>query len=537
MEKGSSLEAARDPGVRSDFRIASIARKGALGMLLRLIGPAADRLLGLRRLRLLYERKGFAGLEKRAFLAHFMRVFRLRYDLPEGQLERIPAKGGAVILANHPLGGLEGILMGELVGRVRPDLKMIGNLMLYYVKELSEYFILVNNMVGGLGNNLGALTAARRWLADGHCILVFPAGRVGLYRADRGYVTDEPWDRIGLSLGLTGRAAFVPVFIGASCSNLFSALCRFIYPMKLLLLVREFMKSFSKEVKFRIGLPIQPSLLEGKGRVAANAYLRMRVYLLDDPRGRLEAFDPVALADEREALAAAAASAGKVLGRAGGVELQKGDGELSLRDESSGLVIGGCGLPEGADWLRGNFHLQRDFTAGIEGGLGMRDPWLMAGQAEAEELLWRWIAEIRGARPLYGILNLVPPAGSGEAAYSASALALMISALTRGGGASRKRLARYPGGLPGRPVAVRPIALSLHPEVDDYMFPRGMPAPELESTLASLEGHPVPLPPFLRLLDTAGACFPAVGLDGGGVPIALFRLGCPQSTNTKRTPT
>jgi len=302
-------------GPRTDFRISAITKKGALGLALRVAGPRLDRMLGIRKLRLLFERKGFRGLEKRAFLTHFIKTLGIDSDLPPGDLTRFPATGPCIVVANHPLGGLEGIILAEILGRARPDLKIIGNLMLSFVRELSDYFILVNNMVSGHKRNVRSLAEASRWIREGHCLVVFPAGRVGLYRPDKGYVTDEPGDRIALSLSLTTGAPVVPVFIGASSSRLFSFLCRFIYPMKLLLLVREFMDSFGKTVAFRIGNPIPTSRFEGMPRASANAYLRMRVYLLADPAGRA---DPDARAHSSARAEAAAALIALVAGRAEG---------------------------------------------------------------------------------------------------------------------------------------------------------------------------------------------------------------------------
>jgi putative hemolysin len=398
----------------SDFRIASITDKGALGFFLKVSGPLLDRMLGVRKLRFHYERIGIRGLEKREFLARLKKSFKLSADVRPEDVERIPASGPCIVVANHPLGGLEGIVLADLLGGIRPDIKIIGNLMLGFIRELEEYFILVNNMLSGHNFNVKRLAEAGRWLRQGHCLVVFPAGRVGIYRRDKGYVTDEAWDPIALSLGTTTGASFTPIYIGATSSRLFSVLCRLIYPMKLLLLVREFMKHFNEEVEFRIGRPILPGRLGGMTRKGANAYLRMRVYLLAD-----------------------------------------------IRDAPP---------PEKAAPL----------SAAMDGFLPLR------------------------------------PAAPGRD-YSDRSVALLVSALTRGGGRKGR----------GKGKRLRPSGLpySLHPEIDDYMASRGIGLEELERIIEDIEGEPLGLPPGLGELSKAGFAFGSAAFIAGNIPaLAYLRL-------------
>jgi putative hemolysin len=435
----------------SDIRLAAITSRGIVGAVLRLIGPAADRLLGVRRLRRIYERNGMAGLEKHAFIDRFKRVLKIECGLDPGQLASVPQEGPAVLIANHPLGGLEGILLASILKAVRPDYKIFANVMLSFISELRDFFIFTNPVLKGGRENYDSISQASRWLRDGHLLLVFPAGRVGIYRAEKGYVTDERWDMIALSLGLKANAAFIPLFVGGECSKTFSLMSRFIYPMKLLMLVREFISSFSKRVDFSIGRPVDIQRLQTMRKRHANAYLRMRSYLLAPLKS------PAAIARDKAATAKGVISSSEKL--------------LAVSDQENDEAIAECRLSKtGESWeLSGLSCAAKDAE-------------------KAAGILWRQLEEFR---PLSGSIPLVPLSGS---AYCPHSVELIKAALTRENaprhGAREKRGDER-----------------LHPEVLDYIERYGMEDGELGEIVAALEGSEKPLPFMLSRLRKSKALF------------------------------
>jgi putative hemolysin len=530
-------------GNTSDFRISTISRKGALGLALQAIGPLADRLLGVRKFRLLYERHGFAGLEKHSFLAHFRKTFRINPRFEEKQLDSLPATGPLIYIGNHPLGGLEGILLSELLGTVRPDLKIIGNLMLHYIKELEDYFILVNNMAFGLKTNVRALALAGRWLKEGHGLLVFPAGRVGLYRDDKGYVTDEPWDPIALSLGLTTKASFVPIFTDARCSPLFSLLCRLIYPMKLLLLVREFLNSVGKEVSFEIGGPIPASSLAGLTRKGANAYLRMRTYLLAPVSLDAPGVRPAPDAPSGAGPIAFSHSQGdRLISRSGAYSLYRSaasnDGqetsEALYAIDGRGSIVAQCRLAfsgkAGAKTAIGaDFRCSAAFLEDLAPGLEISSVYFAEGSdAALEDLFFEGIeraaSEGGPRRTIFGSLPVLPPGG--RKAYSPRSQALIVTGLTLKEALPRGRRRPPPKAAYDPPPRID-FPYRLHPEVEEYVEKRGMDAERLAAIVADLEGDGTGLPPLVSVLSKKGARFLSAGLGAGSIPSLLFVLRDP----------
>lgn len=462
---------------KTDLRISAIINKGKLGALVKIFGPMLDRLLGIRKVRLFYERHNFRDLEKFEFIDHFIEAAKIQYGFDRDSLARIPSQGPVVIVANHPLGGLEGILLASILNGARPDYRIFANIVQYYLKELASFYIFVNPMFPGSRENYKSLDQARKWLAGGHCLLIFPAGRVGVYRSDKGYVTDEAWDKVALSLGLMTKAVFIPLFVTGSCSTTFSTLSRFIYPMKLFMLIHEFFNSFRKRVDFFIGRPIERSPLESMGRLQANAWLRMRTYLLAPLRGSLPntASSPVSAAAGESVIIPQTTD--KIL-------LDDGRFKVFYNDTTLNVIDGKNNTPAAS----GDFSE----TCGL---------WTLSGlkcySQEKNSTAKLLFHALETFRPLSFCLSIAE--ASGETPYSPHSIALLSTALTKKPKRQKKclspkeRALRW-GGAP-----------RVHNEVEDYIDKYGLNRKELEEIICAVEGDKKGLPFFLSELLDAGA--------------------------------
>lgn len=99
-------------------------------------------------------------------------------------LENIPKKGPAVVVGNHPFGGIEGIIMAELLLSCRPDVKIMANALLNRIPQMQKLTIPVDpfSRSGSTRVNIGPMRAALRWLKNGGMLLAFPAGEVSHLR-------------------------------------------------------------------------------------------------------------------------------------------------------------------------------------------------------------------------------------------------------------------------------------------------------------------------------------------------------------------
>lgn len=245
------------------------------------IAALAERLLGLHRLDRHYrDRPIQAGLD--AFLDFTLRTLDVGYELRGQGLDAIPASGATVVVANHPFGGVEGVLLGKLLRQRRADVKILVNDMLTRIPELREMFIPVNVLDRkAKARNTAGLREAQRHLAAGGLLLVFPSGMVASFDLRERRVTERAWNRLAGHLIQRSGAAAVPMFIEGRNSTLFH-LFGLIHPrLRTILLPRQLLNRRGTTVRVHIGEPVTGPELSSLGDADEIVrYLRLATYLL-----------------------------------------------------------------------------------------------------------------------------------------------------------------------------------------------------------------------------------------------------------------
>ena len=226
-----------------------------------------------------------------AVAEHALRGLRVEVLMRAADGEAIPREGGVVITANHPFGGLDGLLAITAIGRRRRDLRILANAELARIEELRSLIIPVNPFGGpkAARANVVGMRQALRWLQDGGALLVFPAGEVSHLHLRSASITDPPWSATAARLVSLAAVPVVPLYIAGSNSALFQ-IAGLVHPrLRTLLLPAELANKAGARVEARFGAAIAPvgrHRLEGE-RLAA--YLRLRTYGLQaetDPETR-----------------------------------------------------------------------------------------------------------------------------------------------------------------------------------------------------------------------------------------------------------
>ncbi|MDD1784293.1 lysophospholipid acyltransferase family protein [Enterovibrio sp. ZSDZ35] len=248
-----------------------------------LVEKTVESLTGLRKLDGYYRRRP-EGIDTDNFLAYTLDVLGVDYTVSPEDISKIPATGSTVVVANHPLGGVEGVILAKLLRQVRPDVKVLANYYLKRIPELSDLFIGVDVFEGKEAKkaNMRALREAHQHVSDGGLLLVFPAGEVSTFDKD-GLLNDKAWSRSVAGIVRKHKATALPIFIGGRNSRKFYR-AGTIHPLlRTVLLGRELLNKRGQPIPLSIGAPI--AWKEGKSFESDDAlvnYLRLNTYLLNN---------------------------------------------------------------------------------------------------------------------------------------------------------------------------------------------------------------------------------------------------------------
>ena len=209
------------------------------------------------------------------------------YDVAPSDLKNIPASGPAIVIANHPTGALDGMILIDLLSKARPDVKFMGNFLLSRIGPLTRFFIDVDPFDAKSGGNVSGIRESLQHLSGGGLLVIFPAGEVATWQRGFRDVKDRPWPESVLKFIRKAQVSVVPVYIEASNSRTFR-LAGKVHPMlRTLLLPRELVNKAGCSVPLRIASPILPKKTEDLSKTAYNSYLRASVeYLKPSVRRR-----------------------------------------------------------------------------------------------------------------------------------------------------------------------------------------------------------------------------------------------------------
>jgi putative hemolysin len=266
----------------NDERIFSIGRDRRPGTPGDGLFRLAERLLGLDDCRAVYSRVADRD-DTLSFLRAVLGELDVHAAVNPRELDRIPATGPAVVVANHPYGGIEGILLASLLLAVRPDVRVMANYLLDRVPQMSRILIPVDpfNRRGAPRANLKPVRDALRWVRGGGMLMVFPSGEVSHLRLDHGRVCDPAWNVAVGGIARRAGADVLPVFIHGRNSAVFQA-AGLVHPrLRTAMLAREMLNKRGRSIALRIGSPIPHARLAGRPDDRSLVeYLRWRTYLL-----------------------------------------------------------------------------------------------------------------------------------------------------------------------------------------------------------------------------------------------------------------
>ncbi len=273
---------------RMPFEIDSPFRDPIRKSIFSVLKRPLEKLFHLHTLNRIYNQTSIPG-EESIFTERALRVMNVTYDISDEDRERIPEEGPVVVVANHPFGAIEGIVLAELLKSVRKDFKILANYLLNRIVEMRPLLISVDPFGSRRAKmrNIKPLKEAIKLVGSGGLLGIFPSGEVSHFSLRNREVTDPHWSRTIAGIIRKSGAKVVPLYFSGRNSTFFQIM-GLIHPrLRTILLPREFLNKRNRKISIRVGNPIPFKRLdEFLNDDDLMDYIRMRTYLL---AGRTEA--------------------------------------------------------------------------------------------------------------------------------------------------------------------------------------------------------------------------------------------------------
>lgn len=270
-------------GLVSSKEIAKVIHVDKLGFIGTFLGWVLIKILGISQLNKIYEKhKDKSDLD---FLNAILNEFQIDFEIPKEDLKRIPKTGAFITISNHPLGGIDGILLFKLLLEKRPDFKTLSTFLLLRIEPLKKYFIPVNPFEDRKEamSSIGGIKNALLHLKNESALGIFPAGEVSTFK-DGNLVVDKPWDEGAIKLIKRANVPVIPIYFHAKNSRLFYFLSKISGTLRTAKLPSELLTQKGRVIKVRIGKPI--TVKEQNSFTGLNEfhnYLRKKTYILANP--------------------------------------------------------------------------------------------------------------------------------------------------------------------------------------------------------------------------------------------------------------
>ncbi len=220
-----------------------------------------------------------------AFLDAILGDFQIEFEIPDEDLNRIPEEGAFITVSNHPLGGIDGILLLKLLVERRPDYKIIANFLLHRIIPLQKYVMPVNPFEDHKDSksSIAGIKNALVHLSEGYPLGIFPAGEVSTFK-DGKLMVDKPWEPGAIKIIKKANVPVIPIYFHAKNSRLFYILSNISSTLRTAKLPSELLSQKKRVIKVRIGKPISIKEQNGfKSLEDFHQYLRKKTYMLANP--------------------------------------------------------------------------------------------------------------------------------------------------------------------------------------------------------------------------------------------------------------
>ena len=267
----------------SSKEISQVIGLQKLGFLGSFVGWIILRILRISAVNKIYDNnKNKSDLD---FLNGILDDCKIKFEIPEEDLKRIPKEGPFITISNHPLGGIDGVLLLKLVTEKRADYKIVANFLLHRVAPLKPYVMPVNPFETrkDVKSSVAGIKSALLHLREGKPLGIFPAGEVSTHK-DGKLNVDKPWEEGAIKLIKKANVPIIPIYFHAKNSRLFYFLSKFSDTLRTAKLPSEVIQQRGRVIKVRIGKPISVKDQDTfKALPDFYKFIRRKTYMLANP--------------------------------------------------------------------------------------------------------------------------------------------------------------------------------------------------------------------------------------------------------------
>ena len=238
------------------------------------------------RIRLIKRASGYEDeiAQGRDFWQVITERYGLTLDVVAGQLDSIPREGPLVLIANHPYGILDGLMMGHILSRTRGDFRIMAHEVFRKAEDVRRVILPVSfdGTREAMALNLQTRRNALEYLGQGGAVGIFPGGTVSTAVKPFAQPMDPGWRGFTARMVAKSDATVVPVFFDGHTSRLFQVASHLHYTLRMGLLIKEFGKRVDTPVRVVLGEPIAREALAARVSDSKSlmAFLRHKTYEL-----------------------------------------------------------------------------------------------------------------------------------------------------------------------------------------------------------------------------------------------------------------
>lgn len=227
-------------------------------------------------IRQVYLRSLAAQKENKSFWAAALSQLKITIDYDATQLAKAPQKGPLILIANHPYGVLDGLIICHLASLIRPKFKILINRALCREEQLDPFFLPVDfdESREAMQTNIDTRKSALTHLQSDGILIVFPAGGIAT-ATGFGPARDLEWKTFTAKLIRKSCATVMPLYFHGQNSRLFQWVSKFSQTLRLALILFEVKRRIGDSIAVTVGDPIAYETLESiKDRSALMQHLR-----------------------------------------------------------------------------------------------------------------------------------------------------------------------------------------------------------------------------------------------------------------------